>query len=170
MSWLDRVAGALSRAGVYASLLMLFLMLGHIVLEIVLRSFFDSSTLVLEEFVGYGLAGVLFLALGQTLRDGAFIRLDLVLAHSGRALRRLLEALSVGATLALMLFLAHYLQRSVLRNWSRSATSVTVAEVPLWIPEGIALLGLGIFILQLAVYFVGILSGRPLIKQTHAGD
>ena len=61
---------------------LLVLMVLHILLEIVLRSFFASSTFVLDEFVGYGVAAMTFLSLGYALETDSLIRVQLLLGRS----------------------------------------------------------------------------------------
>jgi len=144
----------ISRGAAVVAAAVLVLMVLHILLEIVLRSFFASSTFVLDEFVGYGVAAMTFLALGYALEEGALIRVQLLLARSPPPARRGLEVLGAGLTLALSLFLIAYFWKSVSRNWSRGAVSQSVAEVPLWLPEGLVLLGLVLFALQLLAYLL----------------
>ena len=144
----------ISRGAAVVAAALLVLMVLHILLEIVLRSFFASSTFVLDEFVGYGVAAMTFLALGYALEEGALIRVQLLLARSPPPARRGLEVLGAGLTLALSLFLIAYFWKSVSRNWSRGAVSQSIAEVPLWLPEGLVLLGLVLFALQLLAYLL----------------
>jgi TRAP-type C4-dicarboxylate transport system permease small subunit len=98
-----------------------------------------------------------FLALGYALEEGALIRVQLLLTRSPPPARRGLEILAAGLTLALSLFLIAHFWRSVSRNWSRGAVSQSIAEVPLWLPEGLVLLGLVLFALQLLAYLLRLL-------------
>jgi TRAP-type C4-dicarboxylate transport system permease small subunit len=148
----------ISRGAAVVAAALLVLMVLHILLEIVLRSFFASSTFVLDELVGYGVAAMTFLALGYALEEGALIRVQLLLARSRPPARRGLEILATGLTLALSLFLVAHFWRSVSRNWSRGAVSQSIAEVPLWLPEGLVLLGLVLFALQLLAYLLRLLQ------------
>jgi TRAP-type C4-dicarboxylate transport system permease small subunit len=143
---------------------LLALMVLHILLEISLRSFFATSTFVLDEFVGYGVAAMTFLTLGYALEKDALIRVQLVLTGSSAPVRRGLEILGASLTLALSLFLIGHFWRSVSRNWSRGAVSQSIAEVPLWLPEGLVLLGLALFALQLFAHLL------RLVRPPSAGD
>ena len=156
----QEVVFRISRGAAIVSAALLVLMVLHILTEIVLRSFFASSTFVLDEFVGYGVAAMTFLSLGYALEDGSLIRVQLLLTRSPPPARRGLEALCAALTLALSLFLIAHFWHSVSRNWSRGAVSQSIAEVPLWIPEGLVLLGLVLFALQLFAHLLRLL--RPL--------
>jgi TRAP-type C4-dicarboxylate transport system permease small subunit len=151
----------ISRGAAVVSAALLVLMVLHILLEIVLRSFFASSTFVLDEFVGYGVAAMTFLSLGYALEEGALIRVQLLLTRSPPPARRGLEIVGAGLTLAVSLFLNAHFWSSVSRNWSRGAVSQSIAEVPLWIPEGLVLLGLTLFALQLLAHFLRLLCPPP---------
>jgi TRAP-type C4-dicarboxylate transport system permease small subunit len=157
----QRAVAGISRAAAVVSAGLLVLMVLHILLEIVLRSVFAGSTFVLDEFVGYGVAAMTFLSLGYALEQGALIRVQLLLTRSAPPARRGLEIVAAGLTLALSLFLIAYFWKSVSRNWSRGAVSQSIAEVPLWLPEGLVLLGLALFALQLLAYLVRLLSPPP---------
>lgn len=153
----------IARAAAVAAAAIMALMLGMIVLEIVLRTLFDSSTFVLDEFVGYGVAAMTFLALAHTFQDGALIRVTLLLERLRGNARRIVEIVCAAATLAVIGFATWYFWISVARHWRRGSVSETIAEVPLWIPYGIALFGLGLFVVALAVYLVELLGGaRPI--------
>jgi TRAP-type C4-dicarboxylate transport system permease small subunit len=150
----QRVVFRISQGAAVVSAALLVLMVLHVLLEIVLRSFFASSTFVLDEFVGYGVAAMTFLTLGYALEEGSLIRVQLVLTRSPAPARRGLEMLGAGLTLAMSLFLIAYFWKSVSRNWSRGAVSQSIAEVPLWLPEGLVLLGMALFALQLLAHLV----------------
>jgi TRAP-type C4-dicarboxylate transport system permease small subunit len=152
----------ISSAAAVVSAALLALMVLHILLEITLRSFFATSTFVLDEFVGYGVAAMTFLTLGYALEKDALIRVQLVLARSPPGARRGLEILGAGLTLALSLFLIGHFWRSVSRNWGRGAVSQSIAEVPLWLPEGLVLLGLMLFALQLFAHILRLVLPPPV--------
>lgn len=139
-------------------------MFGHILLEIILRSVFNTSTYVLDEFVGYGVAASTFLGLAYTLQNGGLIRVNLVLAKvTHRGLRQALEILCIAACFSVFVVVWLNFWNSIARNWARGTVSETVAAVPMWIPEGLLLLGLTIFLLQLLAYAVRVVLGGPMI-------
>jgi len=147
---LSRLAGGL--AGV-----LLVGMVLHILLEIVLRAFFSTSTFVLDEFVGYGVAAITFLSLGYTLEHGALIRVNILLARARGPLQRILEVVAATCTLALLTFFGWFFWFRVARHLSRGTVSSSIAQVPMWIPEGLVLIGLGLFWLQMFAYLLRML-------------
>ncbi|PID39682.1 MAG: C4-dicarboxylate ABC transporter permease [Proteobacteria bacterium] len=162
-----KLSSFIAKAAAVFSVAVMFFMTGHVIYEIILRTLFDSSTYVLDEFVGYGVAAMTFLSLGYALEHGALIRVNILLVRlKNNILRRAVELISVVLTLCLSLFISSYLLKSITRNYERNAVSETIAEVPLWIPEGLVLLGLCILSMQLISYILKILTGRNLIGDT----
>ncbi|WP_202913407.1 TRAP transporter small permease subunit [Acuticoccus sediminis] len=163
---LDRIAGALALVAAWCAAAIMVFITGHILTEIVLRSFFGTSTQVLEEFVGYGLGAMVFLALGHALRQGKLVRVDIVLGKLPSRARRALEVVLCLVTLAVMAFVMKYFWISVSRNYQRGTISMTTAATPMWIPEAVIFAGMGIFWLTLAVYALRLLVGGALIEES----
>jgi TRAP-type C4-dicarboxylate transport system permease small subunit len=73
--WIDRISGL---GGALAGV-MLCIGLVLIAAEIVVRSAFDSTLFITEEYAGYLMCGLTFCALGYTLRDKGHIRMTFLL-------------------------------------------------------------------------------------------
>ena len=104
-----RIAGGLSRVGAWLAVALMFVLVGHILLEIFLRAFLDSSTYMLDEIGGFIVAAMTFLALGEAIKKGSLIRVNLLLSHLGPKSLKFVEALGLIATFSVIgvsLFLA----------------------------------------------------------------
>ena len=134
-------------AGALAGVLIVY-MVGHILLEIVLR-FFSESTYVLDEFIGYAVATMTFLGLGYALSQDGLIRVTLLLERLPKPIAHGLDILTTLATLAAFGFFTWYWSISVIRSFDRNTVSQTMAETPLWIPQGMVLVGMIVFCLTL---------------------
>jgi TRAP-type C4-dicarboxylate transport system permease small subunit len=157
---------AISRMAAAVACLTLLYMVGHILYEIVLRYAFASSTFVLDEFVGYAVAATTFMALGYSLEHGSLIRVNLVIGRTSGRARRALEAISAIGALAVVSLLAWFFWLRVIRHWTRGTVSSSIAQVPMWIPEGAVLLGLAVFWLQLVAYLLRQVAGsEPPVPQ-----
>lgn len=164
----DRLVCAINRAaGAFAALLLVYIF-GHIILEIVLRSFFDRSTFVLDEFVGYSIAAMTFLSAGHALNRGHLIRVDLVIGRMRGPLRRYTEMLCLAVSFAMASFCSWWVGRDALRHLTRGSVSESIAEVPLWIPVGAVWLGLVFLMLQLLACFLRVAVGGEPIKSSAA--
>ena len=154
------VAKSLSVAANTLAILALVGMFVHIVTEMVLRNLFDSSTFVLDEFVGYAVSALTFLALGEAFRKGDLIQVRLVHDHMGARGRLALDVFGHLAALGAGLLIFAYVGKSMLRNYTRGTTSASIAEVPQWIPEALVLLGIGVFLLQVLACLLALRPGH----------
>lgn len=148
---LSRLLNQLS--GALAMLLIAYL-LCHILLEIILRQF-GTSTYVLDEFVGYAIATTTFLGLGYSLERDGLIKVNILSDRLPEKYHWQLELLISLLSLTLFSWISYYWYINVARSYKRNITSESIAETPLWIPEGIVLIGLGLLCVTL---FVRILS------------
>ena len=154
---LNRLAGGL------AAIILVYIFC-HIIYEIVLRSAFNSSTFVLDEFVGYAVAAMTFLSLGYALNSGSLIRVDLAVGRLHGRPRRWAELFCLAASFGMAAFCARWVGRDALRNWNRGSVSESIAEVPLWIPVGAVWLGLVLLMLQFLACFLRVAAGGDPIK------
>ncbi|MEO3388608.1 TRAP transporter small permease [Mesorhizobium sp. CAU 1741] len=151
----------ISRLAAGLACLVLVGMVALILYEIILRYFFSTSTYVLDEFVGYGVATCTFLAVGYSLEHGALIRVNVIISRTSGATRRIIEAFCAAVTMATIGLFIWYFWIRVARHWTRGTTSSSIAEVPMWIPEGAVLLGLAVLWLQLFAYFLRQVADTP---------
>ena len=162
---------AVSRTAAGVSAAILVAMVAHIMLEIFLRNFFDTSTFALDEFVGYEVAAMAFLALGYSLEKRALIRVSL-LQHPLRNLPRLRQAIELFcalATLAAVAIPIVFFGRSIRVAYERGYTTGTITNLPQWIPEVFVLLGLLIFWVQLFAYALRVFRGEVDLQPADAG-
>ena len=168
METFQRVVFTISRFAAYVAATICVLMLLHILLEIVLRSFFDTSTFALDEFVGYGMGAMAFLALGYSLETGALIRINILIRRLDGRLRWAIEMFACITTLFATAIPIVYFWLSIKRHYARGYTSGTYYDVPSWLPESFLLVGLIIFWIQLFAYTLRVLTGQADLRTDHA--
>ena len=161
---------AASRSAAYVSAVICVLMLVLILVEIVLRSFFDTSTFGMDEFVGYGVGAMAFLALGYSLESGALIRVNLLLKRLKGRTRRTVEIFCASATLTAIAVPIWFFWLSIVRHYKRGYTSGTLADVPAYIPEGFLLFGLVLFWIQLLAYTLRVIMDQVDLRTERAVD
>lgn len=154
----SKLINIVSRTANWLAVTALCAMFLHIIFEIILRNFFDKSTFVLDEFVGYAVSAMAFLALGETFRNGALIQVSLVRDAVSWRWRLYLELFGNVAAGFVGIMLFFFIGRSVLKNITRGTLSSSVAEVPQFIPEGIVWIGVAVFLLRVveAVWHTGV--------------
>lgn len=166
MTLYERFVDRVTSLSAYAAMFCVVFMVGHILLEIVMRNMFSRSTFVLEEFVGYATAAAAFFGLGAALRDGELIRVSLLMEAIGPVQKRVVEGICAVLGLMTVSFLCWFLIRTVLRSWERGTTSTSVLHTPLWIPQSFVVIGLVCFGLQLSVHLIQSITGRLPEKAT----
>jgi TRAP-type C4-dicarboxylate transport system permease small subunit len=157
---MNSVVVAFSRFANWLAMFALVYMFGHIVLEIVLRNFFSTSTFVLDEFVGYAVSILTFMALGETLRRGAHIRVTLLTGAVPHPIRCTLYAFGYLSSVAVAGLGLWFIGQSVIRNFLRGTTSSSIAAIPQWIPQAFVFVGLFVFALQALVLLLDALRGH----------
>jgi TRAP-type C4-dicarboxylate transport system permease small subunit len=146
---LERFSYRLAKLAAWLSAGILVYMVVHILFEIILRVFFSKSTYVLDEFVAYATAAITFLCLAYSLHDNALIRVGMLLNRVRGKLRLVLELFSVSMMFVIVVLVTYYFwTKTFWRDLIRGTLSESIAEVPLWIPEIFALVGLWLFGLQ----------------------
>jgi len=159
MLMLERISYRLAKLAAYLSAIILVYMVLHILYEIILRVFFAKSTYVLDEFVAYATAAITFLCLAYSLHDNALIRVGMLLNRVKGRFRLILELFSVSLTLAVVVLITYYFwTKTFYRDLMRGTLSESIAEVPLWIPEIFALIGLVLFALQLTTMLLRLIT------------
>jgi TRAP-type C4-dicarboxylate transport system permease small subunit len=145
----DRPFNIIERVSLWLSSLCLIGMTLLMLLEIVLRSVFNSTTENSDELVGYMLIGVSFLSLALCQSRGAFHRVEMVqmrLGPRGKAVSALIfDTLSFGY-IALTTW---YFVQFVMSSYRREAVASTPLATPLWIPETVMVVGAAMLLLVL---------------------
>jgi len=160
MAALERFSYRLAKMAAWLSAVILVYMVAHILVEISLRVFFARSTYVLDEFVAYATAAITFLCLAYSLHDDALIRVGMLLHRVRGRFRLILEVFSISVTLVIMAVVTYYFwTKTFWRDLVLHRLSESIAEVPLWIPEIFALIGLLLFCLQLLTMLLRLFKG-----------
>lgn len=149
----DRWVGRLARACGMLAALAVIAILVIVCTETVLRQF-QASLLVTDEIAGYLNAAAIFLGLAWTLREGGFIRVELLY---DRAVGRFKQALRWLIVLTATVFTALTLwvcTRQVIYAFDNDTRAVSVIETPEWIPQSAMVLGLAVLLLQLLAWIV----------------
>ncbi|GGA04788.1 C4-dicarboxylate ABC transporter permease [Amylibacter cionae] len=144
-----RFTSRLSDVAAHFAMLAIVLMAGHILLEIILRAVWSTSTFVMDEFVGYEVAAMTFLGLGAALDDKVLLRVNILLLPLKGWVRASAEILNAAVALSVFGFVTFFLIRQLIRSYERGTTSISILEVPLWIPQGLVVIGLLVFCIQL---------------------
>lgn len=157
LSAIAKVSSTLNWIAACVAAILLTLMVGLVLVEIVMR-LFSRSTFMTDVLVGFGVAAITFLALGWTLEQGSMIRITALTQRLNGIPRFIAELFSIVMTISIVTWLMSFVWRSLEKLWSRGTVSEHYMPIPLWIPEIIFLIGLGLLALQLLVRLLRLLS------------
>jgi len=151
---LDRWVGRLAHAcGVLAALAVAAILV-IVCIETVLRQF-QASLLVTDEIAGYLNAAAIFLGSAWTLREGGFIRVELLYDRAVGGLKRALRWLIVLTAAVFTAITLWICIRQVIYAFDSDTRAVSIIDTPEWIPQSVMVVGLAVMLLQLLAWVVG---------------
>lgn len=145
----NRPFDLIERLSLWLSAICLIGMAALMLLEVVLRGAFNSTTEHSDELVGYLLVGVSFLSLALCQSRGSFHRVEIVqmrLGPRGRAVSSLVFDVLSFAYVALT---GWYFALFVISSYTREALAPTMLATPLWIPESVMVVGAALLLVAL---------------------
>jgi TRAP-type transport system small permease protein len=163
------VASRLSTAGAVMSGITFALMTFLVLTEVVLRTFFGTSTLVASEYSGYALSAMVYLAMGFSFKEGAHIRISF-LRDRIHGLPKFIVEIFCHLFVAILCGLSSlYMWDMFLVSKARNLTAYTVAETPLYVPQFIVFLGLCVLTLQITARLLHLVVAGPKALDEEAG-
>jgi TRAP-type C4-dicarboxylate transport system permease small subunit len=156
------VVDRVGTAAMVVSALAVAVMAALVTVEVLARSLASVSTLIADEMAGYLLVVLTFFGLAESLRAGAFIRVEFVDHWLGARARRRLETVLLVVALAYTVFLAWEFWRLVAQSYRFGSTSLQVSRTPLWIPQTCMAIGTSILALQLVAETLRRLASEAL--------
>jgi len=158
---LSEVASWLSTAGAVISGTIFALMTLLVLTEVILRTFFDLSTLVASEYSGYALSAMIYLGLAFSFKEGAHIRITFLNERIHGVPKFFIEIFCHLLVAVLCALSSVYMWDMFMLSKARNMTAYTVAETPLYIPQLIVFIGLCLLTLQIIARLLYILFSGP---------
>ncbi len=112
------------------------------------------------DFTGFLLAAASFLSLAYTLREGAHIRVVLLVSRLPKKVQRLVEIWCIGFGLAVSLYFTRYTAMLTHESYAYNDLSSGMIAVPIWIPQTAMLLGLVVLSVALLDELVAVCRGN----------
>lgn len=88
-----------------------------------------------DDFAGWSMAAMAFLALAHTFKNGDLLRIELLVDRLPSHLRKLVEAICLGLAAGLAGFMAWHIVTMNWHSYRFNDMSAGVVAVPLWIPQ-----------------------------------
>ena len=140
----------LSTGGAFLSAFFMVLIVILIAAEILLRSVFNISTLISDEYSAYFFVGVVMLGLAYTFKEDGHIKITLLTSVLGRRGQAVLDVLATTVALALTSFALYYAGAMVYDSWQLGMRADSISETPIYLSQMVIPVGLLMFDLQLA--------------------
>jgi TRAP-type C4-dicarboxylate transport system permease small subunit len=156
------IVDQLAAAGAGVSALLLLSIAVLFVLEILARALGAESMTFVWEYSGYFQAVAILLGSAYTLNSGGHIRVGLVMKHVSPPVRRVLEAISTTAGLAVAALLCGALSYEAFLSFNIGRQSYFSTETPLWIPQAALALSALLLVLAFAARLVRVLIRVPV--------
>ena len=119
----------------------------------------------LSQIGGFLFVAAAMLALPATLRSGGHVRVTLLSGALRGLAGRIAAVLVLAAALALAVFAAWQSGLQALDSWQFNTRSFGMIRAPLWIPQGVMTLGLGLLVVAVLDELVAVLRGQPAAYQ-----
>ena len=146
----ERVMRFLALAAGYALLVQAILT----AVEIVSRKIFNHSLQGVDELGGYALAISASVGFGYAAVTHAHTRVDFALRHLPVTLRAVLHVLASLVLLAVSSGMLWFAVKSLRQSIRLGATATTPLQTPLWLPQGMWVVGFAMFALVSLVLFL----------------
>lgn len=141
---LDLLSGALLVIAMVV-LAMVFVLMN---VEIISRSVFGVSTLISDEYGGYGFALVISAGLMYAHRTGALLSVDFGAGLMGRRARLVSLFLASLASFAAACFAGYAGYKTWALSWLFDSTSAFASSTPLWLPQIVVPIGFALLALS----------------------
>lgn len=112
------------------------------------------------DFTGFLLAAASFLSLAYTLREGAHIRVVLLISRLPEKIHRLVEIWCISFALAVTLYFMWFTAKLTYESYTYNDLSSGMIAVPIWIPQTAMLFGLLVLSVALLDELVAVCRGN----------
>lgn len=143
------IVEAASDFGAALSALFMVLIVLLIGSEIVLRSLFNLSTLISDEYSAYFFVAMVLLGLAFTLKEEGHIRITLVTSMVGKKAELVLEVIATLTAVFLIFFAIYYSSIMVYDSWYLDIQADSISETPVYLTQMVIPVGLVMLEFQL---------------------
>jgi len=154
MERLQTAAERITRVGAIAGGAMLLIASIIICIDITTRYFFAWTVGGADELSGYALAISSAWGLSAAVLTRSHIRIDTIYVRVSARARALLDLASLAAFIFFFALITYYAWGVLRQSWQSDSHSLSEIQMPLIVPQGLWVAGLGFFVLVSALLFV----------------
>lgn len=153
-------ARKLSNGGAFIASVLLILLVVLILVEIVLRFFFNTSTMRADEYSGYLYLALVCFGFGYTFMRDGHIRITFLTSKVSSKTSSMIDIFAGIVTLCVLTFAFYRTLLLALDSFATQVVSEGVSATPLYIPQMVLPLGLLLFMVAMVAYIVRKLGGH----------
>jgi TRAP-type C4-dicarboxylate transport system permease small subunit len=116
------------------SLLFLILLFACVLVQIIMRNFFNSGSVVLEELARFSLVSLVFLMIPVLIIDKQHIIVDLLTSRLPKTAKRVFEIIIEGTSFLMSFFLLFSVNQVISKNWSVRTPAMRMPNFIMYIP------------------------------------
>ena len=154
MKTLYNLVNKLSLWGAYLSSLLLVSLVLLILTEIFIRYFFNTSTLIADEYSGYLFLASVFLGLSYTFKENAHIRINILTSRMSEKSNKFIDIFAGSITIVVLLFALYRTILFTFDSYEMEMLSESVSQTPLYLTQLVMPLGLSLFILSVLIFVI----------------
>ena len=140
----------ISKIGAYISAFFMLLIVTIITTEIFLRSLFNKSLLISDEYSAYFMVASIFFGLAYTLKEGKHIKITIITSRiKNKKVSLFLDIFVYLTAFAISTYACYFSFLMVNETRSLDMRADSIAETPLWIPEISVFIGFLLLSLQI---------------------
>jgi TRAP-type transport system small permease protein len=144
----------------FANVIM-FLMVAMVVVEVLMRWFFDKSTMVSNDFVAYGMGIVFYLGAAKALEENVFVRMDILYDFYKGKFKKVVDLICDFLLLFFNLNITFYFFNLLQNTFVRNLKATNIYETPLWAPRLLVFLGMVLFSIYLICRIIEDFRAKP---------
>lgn len=144
----------LSLWGAYLSSVLLISLVLLILTEIFIRYFFNTSTLIADEYSGYLFLASVFLGLSYTFKENAHIRINILTSRMSKKSNKIIDVFAGTVTIIVLVFALYRTVLFTLDSYEMQMLSESVSQTPLYLTQLVMPLGLSLFILSVLIFVI----------------
>ncbi len=152
MNYISNFIDKLTKTGAYLAGFLLVSLVLLILTEIFLRSFFDISTMIADEYSGYLYLASIFLSLGYAFSKDAHIRINIITSRLSKKTNKKIDIVAAIITLGVLAFALYRTILFTYDSYDLEMLSENVSETPLYITQLAMPIGITVFILAVVLF------------------
>jgi TRAP-type C4-dicarboxylate transport system permease small subunit len=152
MDTFSNLVNKLCKGGAYLSGFFLVALVLMILTEIFLRSFFDISTMIADEYSGYFYLASIFLGLAYTFNENGHIRINIVTSKLSKKSNRKIDIFAGIITVAVLVFALYRTILLAYDSYDLEMYSEAVSETPIYLTQLAMPIGIFLFILAVIAF------------------